>query len=85
MKTKTAIKIYEWASWACILGATVMCFFRTMPSIVFSALLLALGVFMRLMIERKRREEIEAENEELRNDLRRLTLLLAEAKQQKNN
>lgn len=83
MDNKTAIKIYEWASYICIAGATVLCILHDIKFLVFAALLLAIGMFMRMLMERTRRRACEEENEELRNDLRRLTRLLAESKEQK--
>jgi uncharacterized membrane protein (DUF106 family) len=42
--------------------------------------ILVVAVFCRLMMERTRRLAADAENEELKNDLRRLTQLYAEAR-----
>ena len=82
MEHKTALKIYEWASYLLIAGATVVIFFqnRIPNGLVIVGLLLALAMFMRMLMERTRYKACEAENEELRTDLRRLTQLLAEAK-----
>ena len=47
---------------------------------VIPAILLVLAMFMRMMMERTRRKACEDEIDELQNDLRRLTRLLAEEK-----
>ena len=83
MNTKTTIKIYEWASYICIIGATVLCILHEVQYLVFAALLLAVGMFMRMLMERTRRQDCEAEIDELREDMRRLTLLLAQEKEKK--
>ena len=44
-----------------------------------------LAVFCRLMMERTRRQAADAENDELKNDLRRLTQLYAEEKKKNAN
>lgn len=87
MSHKTALKIYEWMSYLFIVAATVFVFLqqRLASSLVMAALLLALGMFMRMLMERTRYKACEEENEELKSDLRRLTALLAEEKRKKNN
>ncbi|MBQ0015986.1 MAG: hypothetical protein KBT04_03260 [Bacteroidales bacterium] len=80
MKHKTALTIYEWASYVLIIGATVIYFAFKPQGIPLTLVVLILAVFMRLMMERTRRKACEEENDELKNDLRRLTQLLAEAK-----
>lgn len=87
MSHKTALKVYEWMSYLFIVAATVFVFKQNAwaNALVIAALLLALGVFMRMLMERTRCKSYEEENEELRSDLRRLTALLAEEKRKKNN
>ena len=80
MTHKTALTIYEWISYLLIAGATVIYFALKERGIALTLVVLVLAVFMRMMMERTRRKACEEENEELRNDLRRLTQLLAEAK-----
>ena len=88
MSHKTAIKIYEIASYVLILGATVAVFLmktedpRRTP-ILF--LLLIVAIFCRWMMERHRFRAANDEIDQLHDDLRRLTLLLAEEKKKNNN
>lgn len=81
MEHKTALKIYEWASYLLIVGATVVIFLQhKIPNgLVIVGLLLALAMFMRMLMERTRYKACEAENEELKRDLRQLTQLLSES------
>lgn len=85
MNHKTEIKIYEWLSFVCIIGATILCIYRTLQLLIIAALLLAIGMFLRMLMERTRRKACEEEIDELHNDLRRLTKLYAESQQKKNN
>lgn len=87
MSHQNKIKLYEWLSYLFIAGATVFLFMqnRLQGSLVMAALLLAIGMFMRMLIERTRYKACEEENEELKSDLRRLTALLAEEKKKKIN
>ena len=85
MSHKTALKIYEWASYILLLGATVVYFWLKTQGVAIVLIILILAVFMRLMMERTRFRACEDENDELRADLRRLTQLLAEEKKKHQN
>lgn len=80
MSYKTALKVYEIASYILILGATVIYFILKKEGIGLSMtlLILVLAVFCRMMMERTRYKACEEENEQLSEDLRRLTKLLAD-------
>ena len=80
MSHKTAVRIYEYASYVLIIGATVIYFTLKTQGVQLTLLVLALAIFCRWMMDRHRYKASEQENEELRNDLRRLTQLLAEEK-----
>lgn len=80
MSHTTAIKIYEYASYALIIGATVIYFTLKTQGVQLTLLVLALAIFCRWMMDRHRYKACEQENDELRADLRRLTQLLAEEK-----
>lgn len=82
MSNQTAIKVYEWLSWILIMTATIFVFLqnRLQGSLTIAALLLAIGMFLRMLMERTRRQGCEEELQELTSDLRRLTALLAEEK-----
>ena len=80
MSHKTALRIYEWLSYILLIGATVVYFVYKSQGINLVLIILVVAVFMRLMMERTRYMACEEENEELQNDLRRLTRLLAEEK-----
>ena len=80
MSHTTAVKIYEYASYALIIGATVIYFTLKMQGVQLTLLVLALAIFCRWMMDRHRYKACEQENDELRADLRRLTQLLAEEK-----
>lgn len=82
MSHKTAIKIYEIASYVLILGATAAVFLmKTNPMrLPLTMLLLALAIACRWMMERHRFRSAEAEIDQLQDDLRKLTLLLAQEK-----
>lgn len=83
MTFQKKLQIYEWISYILIIGATVVYFMlrNNGPwALNITLCILVLAVFSRLMMERTRREAADAENEELKNDLRRLTQLYAEAK-----
>ena len=84
MSHKTAVRIYEYASYVLIIGATVIYFTLKTQGVQLTLLVLALAIFCRWMMDRHRYKASEQENEELRNDLRRLTQLLAEEKKKKN-
>ena len=85
MSHKTAITIYEIASYVLILGATVIYFMMKQQGLSLTMLVLALAIFCRWMMDRHRYKSCEEENDRLRDDLRRLTLLLAEEKKSNNN
>lgn len=80
MTHKTTLKIYEWLSYILLLGATVVYFVLKSRAVGLVMGILVLAVFSRLMMERTRTKACEEENEQLKDDLRRLTLLLAEEK-----
>lgn len=85
MSHKTALKIFEYASYVLIIGATVIYFVMKSRGLALTMLVLALAMTCRMLMERQRYKACEEENDELRNDLRRLTLLLAEEKKKNNN
>ncbi len=77
------LKIYEWVSYVLIAAATAIYFLlrsQGAAALNLTLVVLVLAVFCRLMMERTRRQASDAENEELKEDLRRLTQLYAEAK-----
>ena len=83
MNYQRRLRIYEWISYMLIVGATVVYFIlrdRGAWALNLTLCVLVLAVFSRLMMERTRRQAADAENEELKNDLRRLTQLYAEEK-----
>ena len=89
MSHKTAIKLYEIASYVLILGATVVYFLLrnsgTMMGLSLTMILVALAIAMRWMMERHRFRACEEELDQLKDDLRRLTLLYAEEKKKNSN
>ncbi len=85
MSHKTAIKVYEIASYVLILGATAIYFLMKSQGVALTMLVLALAIFCRWMMDRHRYRACEEENDQLRDDLRRLTLLLAEEKKKNNS
>lgn len=83
MNYQRTLRIYEWISYILIIGATAVYFiFRNQGawSLNVTLCILVLAVFSRLMMERTRRLAADAEIDELREDLRRLTQLYAEEK-----
>lgn len=77
------LKIYEWASYILIIAATVVYFMlhkQGAGALSLTFFIIILALFCRLMMERTRKEAAEAENDELKEDLRRLTKLYAEEK-----
>ncbi len=81
MNSSTAAKIYEWASYIFIIGATVLFFVMKEEAqlrIYLTLFLLIIAIYMKALMYRSRTRALESDNEELRNDLRRLTALLAE-------
>ena len=88
MNYQRTLKVYEWISYILILGATALYFIlRNQGSWALNLTLcvLVLAIFCRLMMERTRRLAADAENEELKEDLRKLTQLYAEEKKKNNN
>ena len=87
MSHKTAIKVYEIASYVLIIGATAVYFMLKTSDLRLSLtmILVALAILMRMMMERHRFRSAEEEIDQLKDDLRRLTLLLAEEKKKNNN
>lgn len=84
MSHKTAMKIFEYASYLLIIGATVIYFVLKSQGLALTMLVLALAMTARMLMERQRYKACEEENDQLRDDLRRLTQLLAEEKKKKN-
>lgn len=81
MNYQRTLRIYEWISYILIIAATVVYFIlrsRGAGALNLTLCILVLAVFCRLMMERTRRQSADAENDELKNDLRRLTQLYAE-------
>ena len=87
MNHKTAILLYEIASYVMILGATVVYFLLKTNNMRLSLtmVLLAVAIAMRWMMERHRFRAANEEIDQLQSDLRRLTQLLAEEKKKNNN
>ena len=85
MSHSTAVKVYEYASYVLIIGATVIYFVLKERGVQLTLLVLALAIFCRWMMDRHRYRACEEENDELRADLRRLTLALAEEKKKNSN
>ena len=83
MNYQTKLRIYEWISYVLIIAATVVYFVlrsQGAGALNLTLCILVVAVFCRLMMERTRRQAADAENDELKNDLRRLTQLYAEAR-----
>lgn len=77
------LKIYEWVSYFLIIGATVVYFLlrnNGPQALNLTLCILVLAIFCRLMMERTRCKAIDAENDQLKDDLRKLTRLYAEEK-----
>lgn len=87
MSHKTAIKLYEIVSYVLILGATVVFFMlKDNPMrLSMTMMLVTLAVGMRWLMERERAKSADEEIDQLQDDLRRLTQLLAEEKKKNNN
>ena len=87
MSHKTAIKVYEIASYVLILGATVIFFLmkENPMRLSLTMILVALAIAMRWLMERHRFKAADEEIDQLHDDLRRLTQLLAEEKKKNNN
>lgn len=82
MEKSTLSKIYEWASYVLIIGATVY-FFVNHKEPLLTLVIIMLALFCRNFMYRTRYKMFEEENEELKVDLRRLTNLL-EVEKKKN-
>ena len=82
MSHKTAIRLYEIASYILILGATAVYFMLqgSPMRLSLTMVLVAVATAMRWLMERQRYKAAESEIDQLQDDLRRLTLLLAEEK-----
>ena len=81
MNYQRTLRIYEWISYILIIAATVVYFVlrsQGAGALNLTLCILVVAVFCRLMMERTRRLAADAENDELKNDLRRLTQLYAE-------
>ncbi|MGX8712165.1 MAG: hypothetical protein ACSW8I_00565 [bacterium] len=87
MSHKTAIRLYEVASYVLILGATVVYFLlKDSPMrLSLTMMLVAVAIAMRWMMERHRFRSCEEELDQMKDDLRRLTQLYAEEKKKNNN
>ena len=88
MNYQRNLRIYEYISYFLIIAATVVYFiFRNQgpATLNLTLVILVLAVASRMMMERTRRQAADAENDELKNDLRRLTQLYAEEKKKNQN
>ncbi|MCQ2299264.1 MAG: hypothetical protein MJZ81_03980 [Bacteroidales bacterium] len=77
MDNNTASKIYEWGSYILIVAATLV-FFLMDKNVQLTLLVLVIAVYLRVMMYRSRCKSFEDENDELKEDLRKLTQLLKE-------
>lgn len=84
MKKYTVSRIWEWASYILMLGATVY-FFASGRESGITMILVTLAIFCYAMTYRLRYRICQDENEELRSDNRRLANLLEVTKKQKND
>ena len=84
MDKNTQAKLYEWASYLLIIGATVY-FFVSHKEVTITMMFIVLALFCRNMMYRVRYKMFEEENEELKVDLRRLTNLLEVEKKKNHN
>lgn len=87
MNYQRNLKIWEWVSYILIIGATVVYFLfhkQGAWALNITLCILVLAMASRMMMERVRRQAADAENEELKTDLRRLTQLYAEEKKKNN-
>lgn len=88
MNYQRNLRIYEYISYFLIIAATVVYFiFRSQghSAVNLTLVILILAIFSRMMMERTRRQAADAENDELKADLRRLTQLYAEEKKKNQN
>lgn len=83
------IKIYEYVSYALLIGATAVFILLRKPNPhlanTLTLLLLVVAMFMRMLMERARRKSYEEENESLKADLKHLTSLLRKEKKDTDN
>ena len=84
MDKNTQAKLYEWASYLLIIGATVY-FFVSHKEVTITMMFIVLALFCRNMMYRVRYKMFEEENEELKVDLRRLNNLLEVEKKKNHN
>ena len=85
MSHKTAIRIYEIASYVLIMAATAVYFMvKNQGKLSLTMTIVALALCARWMMERHRCKAADEENDQLKADLRRLTQLLAEEKKKNN-
>ncbi len=88
MNYQRTLKIYEWISYILIIGATVLYFLlrdQGPYALNLTLCILVLAIFCRLMMERTRRKAADEENDELKEDLRKLTQLYASEKKKNEN
>jgi len=92
MSHKTAVKIYEIASYVLILLATALILVPQLKAMMagnnvlaVTMILIALAMAARWGMEHHRFRAAEEEIDQLQGDVRRLTLLLAEEKKKNNN
>ena len=90
MSHKTAIKIYEIASYVLILAATAIYLVPAIKAhlegynvLAFTMILITLAVACRWGMSQHRFKSAEEEIDQLQNDLRKLTLLMAESNKRK--
>ena len=77
MDSKTAINIYKWVAYVLLAGATAVYFLTKKADM--TLMVLTLAVFVYALMFRTRAQALENENNELTEDLRKLTLALAKA------
>ena len=82
MKKDTAAKIYEWAPYVMLLGATAV-FFIAHQRVDLTLIVLMVAIYLRALMYRTRYKAFEEENSDLKRDLRRLTAVLKEKEKSK--
>ncbi|MBQ6069936.1 MAG: hypothetical protein IJK84_10580 [Bacteroidales bacterium] len=88
MNYQKTLRIYEWLSYILIVGATVVYFVlrsQGAAALNLTLCILVVALFCRLMMERTRRQAADAEVDELREDLRKLTQLYAQEKKKNSH
>ena len=83
MDSKTAINIYKWVSYVLLAGATAVYFLTKKADM--TLMVLTLAVFVYALMFRTRAQMLENENNELTEDLRKLTLALAKAEEKQRS